>query len=127
DGPPRLFMFAVESRLAGAAKIDREIPVARFVIEEVVLDHRTLVTHGQQEAVEAKIRVEFHDVPEDRPLADLNERLRTQFRLLAETHAASAAENHDCNVVFFHVAYCFPKRQVHKFLKNSTIEPMRML
>ncbi len=59
-----------------------------------LLDQLPLVAGGHEEAPEALGRVDAHDVPEDRPLPHLHERLRDLLRALLEARAAPAAEYH---------------------------------
>src|SRR5262249_61281958 len=61
---------------APAAQLDAEAARQVLVVEEVRLDQVALVAERQNELTEAEVPVKLHDVPEDRPTADLHHRLR---------------------------------------------------
>ena len=85
--------MAGEGRLG--TELNREIIIRGFVIEEVLLDHLPFVPQTQHEILEPVVRVELHDVPEDRPISHLHERLGFELALLTQARALSAAENDD--------------------------------
>ena len=58
-------------------------------------DDLAQVAGGEQEALEALRGVDLDHVPEDRPAADLDQRLRQRFGPLTQARAAAAAEDHD--------------------------------
>src|SRR5581483_590989 len=60
-----------------------------------VLDLLPLVAGEEQEAREALAAVDRDHVPEDRPGADLDERLRDRLRPLAEARPAPATQDHN--------------------------------
>ena len=91
---PRLDVV-VERRDLAVLQRDRHVLADRVVVEEVALDLIALVAERQHELVEAVPRVVLHDVPEDRPAADLDERLRPHLGLLGQARARAAAQNHD--------------------------------
>ncbi len=64
------------------------------VVREELLDHMPLVAKADCEVLYAVRRVHLHDVPEDRPTADLNQRLRTNLRRLAQPRAGTTSQNH---------------------------------
>src|SRR5207253_1596512 len=55
----------------------------------------SFVAEAEQEALESVMRVDAHDVPDDRPAADLDHRLRTVLGLFPQTGAPPAAQDHD--------------------------------
>src|SRR5690606_16312436 len=57
------------------AQIDREVGFERQTVEEIALDALALVAERDDELGESEMGVVFHDVPEDRPSADLHHRL----------------------------------------------------
>src|SRR5690606_27961995 len=57
------------------------------------LDDVALVTAADHEVVDPVARVDLHDVPEDRPPADLHHRLRADAALLADARAISAGKD----------------------------------
>src|SRR5690606_16074874 len=70
----------------------------------VVLDHLALVPAAEDEPPEPVGRVRPHDVPEDRPVADGDHRLRTHVGLLAQPRAEPAAEDEDGDIACVHAA-----------------------
>ena len=84
------------ARRPRAAVREHEVVGERLVVvEEVLLDALALVAEAEDEVVVAPRRVVLHDVPEDRPVADRDHRLRDPLRLLAHPHAETAAEDDD--------------------------------
>src|SRR4051812_48914000 len=61
---------------------DRHVASDRMVVKKVPLDLIALVSERKHEFIEAIPGVVLHDVPEDWTATDLDERLRTQLRLL---------------------------------------------
>ena len=76
---------------------DRHVLADRVVVQEVALDLVALVAEREHELVEAVARVVLHDVPQDRPAADLDERFRTHLGLLGQARAGAAAQDDDGN------------------------------
>ncbi len=80
----------------GPVHPEREVVEQRLVVaEEVLLDHVSLVPEAEDEVVVPPGRVVPHDVPEDRPVADRDHRLRRPLGLLAHADAEPPAEEHD--------------------------------
>src|SRR5712691_6202785 len=79
---------------APLADVDSDVAVHRAVVEEVVADQVALVAEAEDEIHDPEVRVELHDVPEDRPAADVDHRLRPDIRLLGKTRSESTAEDH---------------------------------
>jgi hypothetical protein len=71
----------------------------QVVAREEVLDDVAAVAQTEHEVIETRRRVALHDVPEDRPASDLDHRLRSDGRLLAETGAMAACEDDDLHDV----------------------------
>ncbi len=81
------------------AAVEHEVVEHRSVVgEEVALDDVALVAEAEDELVVAPRRVVAHDVPEDRPAADLDHRLRDAAGLLAHAHSVTATEDHNLHV-----------------------------
>ena len=78
-----------------AADVDREVRALLAVAEEELLDLPALVAEADEEAAGAVVAVELHDVPQDRPLADLDQRLGHALGLLAQPGAHPAREDDD--------------------------------
>src|SRR5262249_14445608 len=76
--------------------LEHEVVQQRTVVgEKVLLDDLALVAETQNELVVTPHRVVTHDVPEDRPPADVDHRLRDPQGFLAHAHAEPTAEDHD--------------------------------
>ena len=95
--PPVLEVAREQLELrAVAVALEHEVVEERLVVgEEVLLDDLALVAEAEDEVVVTPARVVAHDVPEDRPAADLDHRLRDALRRLAHANAEAAAEDHD--------------------------------
>ena len=85
----------VEGGRLVAADVDRQVRALLVVAEEELLDLPALVAEADEEAAGAVVPVELHDVPQDRPLADLDERLGHALGLLAQPGADPAREDDD--------------------------------
>src|SRR6185503_8795567 len=71
----------------------REVAEHLPVAQEVLLDLPPLVAEAEHETVEPVVAVELHDVPKDRPWADLDHRLGAVLGLLAQARPLAAAED----------------------------------
>ena len=76
----------------------KSLDIALVVVQEVLADHVAAVAEAQDEVLVAEVRVVAHQVPEDRPVADVHQRLRDGVRVLAQPRAEAAAEQHDLHV-----------------------------
>ncbi len=94
NAPFLLSMERLEVFDATVTDVDADVAVHRAVVEEVVADHVALVAETEDEIHDPEMCVELHDVPEDRPAADLDHRLWPHLRLLSETRSESAAQDH---------------------------------
>src|SRR6185437_8243408 len=63
------------------------------VIHEILFDHVALVTKADDEILDAMVTVDFHDVPDDRPAADLDHRLGPQRAFFRDAAAEPAGED----------------------------------
>ena len=54
------------------AEADGEVVVHRLVVQEIFLDHVAAIAEAEHEIAEPVVGVELHDVPQDRPAADLD-------------------------------------------------------
>ena len=77
------------------AECQRDVTVHRLVIEEVFLDGVAFVAQAKDEVRMPVVGIRFHDVPQDRPAADLDHRFGPVFRLFAQTGALAAAQDDD--------------------------------
>src|SRR4030081_2129254 len=65
------------------------------VVGEVLLDDVALVSATDNEVIDAMLRVNLQNVPENRTAANLDHRLGTNYRFFRETRADAASED-DC-------------------------------
>ncbi len=75
-------------------QIKRDVGHVQAVVGEIFLDHVALEAAADDEVADAVGVIDLHDVPEDRLAADLDHRLRLQMRLLGNTRAKPASQNH---------------------------------
>src|SRR4029450_9659256 len=64
-------------------------------VGKILFDHVATVAEGDHELAAAPGRVVLHDMPQDRPSADLDHRLRAQLGFLAEPAADSPRKYDD--------------------------------
>ena len=79
--------------------VERHVGHVQEVVREVFLDLEALVAKTDHEVGDAVARVRLHDVPQDRPPADLDQRLRPDLGLLRQPGSLAAGQNHcfqDC-------------------------------
>ena len=67
---------------APIAEIEGDIGAVRKIVREKLFDDMAFVTEAQDEIGYAMSGVDFHDVPEDRPLTDFHHRLGNAVGLL---------------------------------------------
>ena len=65
------------------------------VVREELLDDVALVSQANDEVVDAKVRIDFEDVPKDGPAADLDHRLGPHGGFFADAGTQPRGEN-DC-------------------------------
>src|SRR5439155_3594710 len=94
DAPLLLRMEWLEVLDTALADVDTDVAVHGAVVQEVVADHVALVPKAEDEIHDPEVRVQLHDVPEDRPSADLDHPLRPNIGLLGEPRSESAANDH---------------------------------
>lgn len=93
---------AMEGQLVRPPERHREVARHGLVVEDVALDLLALVAEAQHEVGEPVDLEVLHDVPEDRLIADLHQRLRDRFRVLAQSRALAAAKNDHGHLVLRH-------------------------
>jgi hypothetical protein len=74
---------------------EREVVVVEPVSEEVVADPVTLVAKAEDEPREAETGVVGHDVPQDRPTPDLDQRFGEDLGIGSQAGPAPSTEDHD--------------------------------
>ena len=89
---PRLAVDWCTSTLS-VARVDGDVGHVQEVVGEVLLDHVAAVTEQDDELGDPGGAVDLHDVPQDRPAADLDHRLRTALRFLADPCATTTGED----------------------------------
>ena len=85
-----LLVRAVVHNLVLLAEADHEVIVHGLVIQEVFLYHVAAITQAKHKFAEAAVRVDLHDVPQNRATADLNHRLGPELSFFAQPSAESA-------------------------------------
>jgi hypothetical protein len=63
------------------------------VIQKIVLDDIALITTANNKVVEAMMRVQLHNVPDNRPAADFDQRLGNYGCLFAQPGSMAAGKN----------------------------------
>jgi hypothetical protein len=79
--------------------IERDVGRSREILLKELLDHLAFVAAADHEFVEAVVRVRLHDVPQDRPAADLDHRLRANARFFRDPRPETASQDHYLHVV----------------------------
>src|SRR5665213_2617043 len=90
---PRFDGTVVDAHRA-LAHVEGDVRRVERVIGEELLDDVALVSAADDEVVDAVGRIRLHDMPEHRPAAELHHRLRASRRLLAESRAEAARQDH---------------------------------
>src|SRR5215210_3828142 len=98
--PPRLGALAVHHGRV-VAQVERHVGHMDVIVEKELLDYIALITETDHEVVQPIARIDLHNVPEDRPAADLDHRLRPQISLLGQAAAESPRENHNLTETHF--------------------------
>jgi hypothetical protein len=75
------------------ANVDRQISGQHAVFSKVALDIGSPVAKRDGKLIKSEVGVYHHDVPEDRPAADLYHRFRPNGRLFRQTRALATGEN----------------------------------
>src|SRR3954454_17066974 len=81
------------------AEEERRVANIPEIIPEVLLNHLTFVAEAEDELFETVMRIRFHDVPENRPVADRQHWFRAKLRFFTESRALTATEDN-----YFHRA-----------------------
>ena len=76
------------------AQVDAQAVPEVEVVEEVALDDVAAIAECDDELLEAACRVAPHDMPENRPSANLHHRLWLRFGFLGQTGSKPAGEQH---------------------------------
>ena len=73
-------------------QVDAEVAGDACIFGEEPLDDVAFIAEQDHEFLEALLRINLHDVPQDRPAADFDHRLRYRHRLFGEAGAASTGQ-----------------------------------
>ena len=76
-----------------AGDVEGDVGGVQEVVGEVLLDDVALVSQADDEVVDALLRVELEDVPEDGLAADLDHGLGADGGFFTETRAETAGED----------------------------------
>ena len=76
------------------SQVDCEVGAIGLVIHEVVFDDVALVSKTHDEFLQAVCCIHFHDVPQDRPVADHHHRFRFDVAFLVEPGPQTATKDH---------------------------------
>src|SRR5580693_9342223 len=75
------------------AERDGEVPLHRFVVQEVILDHVSAIAQTEHEFIETVMRIELHDVPQEGMATDIHQWLGPELRFLPEAGAEPTAKD----------------------------------
>src|SRR6266851_1580679 len=92
---PIIDISAQELDFPPAPAQDEVVGHTLVVVPEIPFDYVPAVPEAQDEVLVAEMGVIAHDVPEHRPVADLDHRFGHIVRLLADPQALAPAEEHD--------------------------------
>ena len=98
DFPVLVADLVAEDRVVIALEVQREVREVLAVAQEVLLDVERPIAQAEHEAPEPEVVVGLHDVPQDRPPADVDQRLRHRVRDVPDPGTHTAAQDDDRNV-----------------------------
>src|SRR5438552_4002443 len=102
-----------------AGELDSHVALKRVVVQKIPLDKLALVSQRDVEFPESIPIVVLHNVPEDRPPADLDHRLRPDLGLFGQARAEAACQE-------YHIHRAAPPRTLTKALSclamNSLVQ-----
>jgi hypothetical protein len=90
---------AQQFHIGSAAAHDEVVRALLVVVDEVVDDVPGAVAEAQDELRVPEVRVQAHDVPEQRPVTDHLHRLGHVIDVAAHAHPVSTTEEHDLHLV----------------------------
>src|SRR5437667_10456259 len=76
------------------------VPQPFLVGDEVLFDEIAAVPEAQDELCMPEVSVVFHEVPDDRPEADVDHRFGYAVRMLPQPSAEAAAKEYDLHCSF---------------------------
>ena len=74
------------------AEVDGHISLVHIVMVEIVLDVISFIAAAYNKLIETKVRINFHNMPQDRLSAYLNHRLWLEVRFFGNARAETSSE-----------------------------------
>src|SRR6266571_525055 len=71
-----------------------EIVVHRLVVQEIFLDHVAAISQAEHKVGKTVVRIQLHDVPEDRSTTNFYQRFGPVLSLLSQACTESTAKHH---------------------------------
>src|SRR5215469_5297854 len=96
--PPVLNVAIEELQLFPATRHNKVVRGTFVVIQKVVLDGVGAMAEAQNKVLMAEMRVVLHDVPENRPVANVHHGLGDGLRIVAKTHSQTATKQHNFHI-----------------------------
>lgn len=91
---PGFSLLVMDDLLTVVGKVKGDITMMQKIMGEIFLDHITLIPQADDELIDAIVRIDLHDVPEDRLAADLYHGLGLEMGLLADPGTETAGKNY---------------------------------
>src|SRR5437660_11084746 len=99
------------------------------IIGKVLLDHVPLVSATDNEIVDAVIRIQFQNVPQDRSAANVDHWHRPHGGLLAKTRTVAACKNHSLHEIsplrFKGISDDFPPHNITELMLIISLAPQQ--
>ncbi len=111
----------VERSHVARTHVDRHRSVDGGRFDHVALDHLALVPEGDGELMVPIGRVVPHDVPQNRPPADLDEWFGPHLRLFCETRPFTSCEDSDFHDLTLHLGRLEPSQHTVTIVMESSV------
>jgi hypothetical protein len=85
DAEVLFLVIVVVMNVSKFPQADGEVIGHGLVVEEILFDHASAIAQAEHEVLETMMRIELHDVLEDRASADVHQGFGAEFRLFAQT------------------------------------------
>src|SRR5260370_1881249 len=99
------------------------------IIGELLLDHVPLVPTTDNEIVDAVMRIQFQNVPQDGSAANIDHWLWSHGGLLAQTCTVAACKNHSFHeispLLFKAISDDFPPRKITEIMLIISLAPQQ--
>ena len=86
-------MILMNADILRFPQFDGHIIIHQLIMAEVILDHLSPVSQGQDKILMTEMGVILHDMPENGTFPDIHHRFGTKFRLLTQTGTSTTAKN----------------------------------